>query len=622
MPNPFSFLYGWRLANDWIALTKQVKEANDIVDVIGGYVSLLPAGNKFKGLCPFHDDHHPSFCVDPQWQNFRCWSCAKKGDVLTFIQERERVNFREALELLARRAGITLEKAPDSPHNRGRALMLDVVRWAVDQYHHCLLDSPLAENARRYLGERKLTGETVRRFALGYAPLAGDWLAQRAAATGLSDEVMEQVGLLARRNEGNGHYDRFRDRVMFPIRDARGAPVAFGGRILPGSPLVERAPKYYNSADTPLFTKREHLYGLDQARQASAQAGYLAVVEGYTDVLMAHQAGIPQVVATMGTALNVSHVRHLRRFAPRVVLVYDADAGGNSGVDRALEIFAGEDVELAIATLPDGLDPCDLLVRENGPEQFRQVLASAADALDFKLNHLLAGESAAGVEGRRRAVDAVLGIIALAPEMSGQTGAVKRELMVSRIAQRLALREETVWARLDELRAARKASETARPHAAPEAEERKSPALPHERQLLQLLLAEPTLVAAAREDIRSEEIAHPGLRRLLDELYALHQAGQTPDLDALRVRIMDVPRLAQAAWDLQEVGRLTPNRPACYRELLAEFRRLRAQPRKQELHNQLQAAADHEAAVELLRQLQNQTVGVRPDVSVDASGRS
>src|SRR5262245_9793593 len=164
------------------ALIEQIKLANDIVDVVGTYVNLRPVGPTFKGLCPFHDDHRPSFDVDPRRQRYRCWSCNKFGDVITFVQEIERIDFREALELLARRAGITLRKSADSPHQRSRALMLDLVRWAAEQYHQCLLDAPPAEAARRYVGERGLTGETVRRFGLGYAPNAWDWLTQRAAA--------------------------------------------------------------------------------------------------------------------------------------------------------------------------------------------------------------------------------------------------------------------------------------------------------------------------------------------------------------------------------------------------------------------------------------------------------
>jgi DNA primase len=579
---------------------KQVKEANDIVDVVGSYLALRQAGPTFKGLCPFHDDHRPSFDVDPRRQRYRCWSCGKYGDVISFVQEHDRVSFVEALELLARRAGITLEKTAASPHSQGRALMLDVVRWAAQQFHECLLDSPLAEEARRYVAERGLTGETVRHYGLGYAPRAGEWLVRKAEGAGVDLGLLEKVGLIAPRDERAGYYDRFRDRVQFPIRDVRGQAIGFGGRILPTSPLSSRGPKYYNSSDTPLFNKSEHLYGLDQARHAAAKAGYLAVVEGYTDVLMAHQLGVGQVVATMGTALNARHVQHLRRFAPRVVLVFDADAGGQTGVDRALALFTSHDVDLAIATLPDGLDPCDLLVKE-GADAFRAVLDGAADALEFKLNQVLPREGPLSVEESRRAVDAVLGIIALAPPLTGQAGAVKAELMVSRIARRLALKEETVWARLEELRQQRReAAPAARPRPAPKAR-----AAPEERELLEVLLAEPTLVAAAMAGVQPDEVQHPDARLLLATLYQLQSEGEPPTVDGLRVRLDDAA-LVEGALKLQDIGRRHPEREAWLRRLLAHFEERRARPAKQELQNQLHAASDHAAALALLRQLQSQ----------------
>jgi DNA primase len=608
------------LADDRVAI-QQVKEANDIVDVVGSYVALRPAGPTFKGLCPFHQDHRPSFDVDPRRQRYRCWSCGKYGDVITFVQEFEHVDFREALELLARRAGITLEKRGDPQQNRGRAVMLEAVQWAAGQFHQCLLDSPLAEAARRYLGERRLTGETVRRFGLGFAPLAGDWLVQRAQAAGVSTEVLEKVGLIARRLENNGYYDRFRDRVIFPIRDARGRAVGFGGRILPSSPLSARAPKYYNSADTPLFTKSEHLYGLDQARQAAAAAGYLAVVEGYTDVLMAHQAGIPQAVATMGTALNARHVQHLRRFVPRVVLVFDADAGGDTGVDRALEVFVGQNVDLKVATLPAGLDPCDLLVQQ-GPEPFLKALTEAVDVLEFKLDRVWAAEAGQGVEGQRRAVDAVLGVIALAPEMPGREGAVKQELMVNRIAHRLTLKEETVWARLRELRARRGNNDGPAGRRAPAEAEPKARAPGRERELLEVLLADPALLPVVATEIAPEHLEHPGLRRLLTELYALQAEGGVPDLDRLRARLADNPRLADYALKMHDRDRTNPDRPARVKQLLVEFRKHRLEPEKQQLQNRLQAATDHTEAVELLRQLQNRTGGLDPGSPPVAGTRS
>jgi DNA primase len=599
------------LADDRV---KQVKEANDIVKVVEGYLELRPAGGKFKGLCPFHDDHTPSLVVDPQWQNYKCWSCGKYGDVITFVQEYERVGFAEALELLARRAGITLEKSANSVQNQGRAAMLDVIRWAAQQFHECLLDSPLADEARRYVGERGLTGETVRRYGLGYAPRSGEWLVQRAEAAGVELDVLEKVGLIAPRTERGGYYDRFRDRVQFPIRDPRGQAVGFGGRILPTSPLSSRGPKYYNSTTTPLFNKSEYLYGLDHARQAAAKAGYLAVVEGYTDVLMAHQMGVGQVVATMGTALNARHVQRMKHFAPRVVLVFDADAGGDTGVDRALEIFASHDVDLAIATLPEGLDPCDLLVRQ-GADAFRLVLEQAVDPLEFKLNQVLPRGGSRNVEEARRAVDAVLGIIALAPSLPGLPGMhnprVKEQLMVNHIAQRLGLKEETVWARLKELRGRRAGSVSDRsgaadPSRSEETEPRTAKAAPLERELLEVLLAEPALVAQAAAAVRPEEIAHPGLRGLLEGLYDLLKAGEPPTLDLLRSRLDNVP-LAAKALKLQETGRMNADRQAWLRRLLASFQERRLRPVKQELHTQLNAAAgDTATALELLRHLQNQ----------------
>jgi len=605
---------GWPLSDDRV---KQVKAANDIVDVVGTYLTLRPAGGTFKGLCPFHDDHRPSFDVDPRRQRFRCWSCGKHGDVLSFVQEFERVSFVEALQLLARRAGIDLEDTPQATANaRNRAALLDVMRWASRQFHDCLFESPLAERARTYLAERGLLAETSRAWGLGYAPVDGQWLVRRAEQAGVSSELLETVGLIAARTEQAGYYDRFRDRILFPIRDVRGQVVGFGGRILPDSPLASRVPKYYNSCDTPLFCKSEQLYGIDVARQAGEKAGYLAVVEGYTDVLMAHQLGICQVVATMGTALNDRHVKQLRRFVPRVVLVFDADAGGDQGVDRALELFVSHELELAVATLPLNLDPCDLLL-EQGAEAFRRVLSGAVDALEFKLTSLLARQDTNTVEGRRQVVDAVLRVISRAPALPGQTGAVKMELMIERIAQRLAMQPRTVWARWVEMRhEQQKTASSLRIRPSVEEPARSAPAAPQERRLLELLLAEPTLVAQAMSRCSVEDISHPGVRRLVASLFALSQQGLPPTLDQLRLTL-DSPALLSKAFELQEAGLARSDRGRELEDLLTWFRLRREKSVKEQLHGQLRAADNERSALELLRRLQNQTVESAP---VSASG--
>ena len=599
------------MSEDRDALKQQIKEANDIVDVVGERINLRQAGPSSKGLCPFHDDKHPSLDVDPRRQRYRCWACGKHGDVFSFIQEYDKVSFPEAMELLARRAGISLEKIQKSPQGPSRAGMLDVMKWAAEHFQQCLLDSPQAENARRYLGERKLAGDTVRKFGLGFAPDSWEWLVQQAANSGKSADLLETVGLIAKRDGGRGYYDRFRDRIIFPIRDILGRIVGFGGRVLPSSPSADKGPKYYNSAETPLFSKSDQLYGIDMARQPATKTGYLAIVEGYTDVLMAHQHGIGQVVATMGTALNARHIKALRNVASRVVLVYDADAGGEGGVDRALELFVSNELDLRIATLPEGLDPCDLLATQ-GPEPFRLALEKAVDVFEYKLQRVWAKHAAGGMEGQRQAAEEVLAVLALTP---GERS-MKLEMMVNRIAQRLLIKEETVWKRLRELRmkapspgmsAANPGGSAFTPGSSPRGrgeEESSGPAPVHERELVELLLAEPTLVARAAIEVPLLEVEHPRSRKVIEALYRLHASGQPADLDHLR-EPLDNETLWSQLHLLQERGEDHPDRASMFQTVVERFRERRWARRKQAIMNQLQNGVDEATRLTLLRELAN-----------------
>ncbi len=604
--------------DDRAALKQQVKEANDIVAVVGKRLNLRPAGPTFKGLCPFHEDSRPSFDVDPRRQRYRCWACGKHGDVFNFVQEYDKVSFPEALELLARDAGISLEKIQKNPQGPSRAGMLDVMKWAADLFQQCLLESPQAEAARKYLGERKLVGDTVRKFGLGFAPSGGEWLVRESANAGKPAEMLESVGLIAKRDQGRGYYDRFRDRVMFPIRDIQGRIVGFGGRILPSSVVsADRPPpKYYNSAETSLFSKSDQLYGIDLARQAANKAGYLAIVEGYTDVMMAHQHGIGQVVATMGTALNARHVKKLKGVVSRVVLVFDADAGGEGGVDRALEVFVAHDLDLRIATLPEGLDPCDLLAAQ-GPEPFRLALERAVDVFEHKLQRVWAKHASSGLDGRRLAAEEMLAILALSPAERS----VKLELMVNRIAHRLQIKEETVWSRLKELRGVRKNAEAREPAQgalipdstpkgrgedlpAQPTETQSAKAAPHERELVELLLAEPALLSRAAIEVPSDEMEHPGLRKVIEALYRLHALGQPADLDHLH-GFVDNERLWTKVLEFHERGLDYADRPWVFQKVLERFAERRLLRRRQALLNQLQDAADEASKLEILRQLRD-----------------
>jgi DNA primase len=379
---------------------------------------------------------------------------------------------------------------------------------------------------------------------------------------------------------------------MFPIRDLQGRTVGFGGRVLPDSPMAERGPKYYNSAETPLFSKSEQLYGIDQARQAATKAGYLAVVEGYTDVIMAHQHGIANVVSTMGTALNARHVRKLRGLVSCVVLVFDADAGGDTGVDRALEVFVTNDLDLRVATLPEGLDPCDLLVKE-GADAFRRVLEKAVDVFSFKLQRVWEKEAQQGLDGKNRAVEQMLTLLASAPERQ----ALKVEMMVRQIASKLGLmrefQEETLWAQLKKRRADRQPVERVPAPASPEPEQRSAPAEPHEKRLLEVLLAHPALVAQARALLGPGELEHPGLRQLLEGLYELSAQGLQPDLDHLQERLHN-ERLLGAAQQLQDRGFDYVDGAAELRDVLKRF----YQRRKDRLKQAIRAALAADDAVQ------------------------
>jgi DNA primase len=589
---------------------KMVKEASDIVDVVGSYISLRPAGQQtFKGLCPFHDDHRPSFDVDPKRGRYRCWSCGKYGDVITFVQEYEKVEFAEALEILAKRAGINLEKKENLVQNRLRGSMLDSVRWASDQYHQCLQESPLAAEARSYLSSRGLEDEIIRQFGLGFAPRRGDWLLELAHNDGVDVGMLEQVGLIGRKTDKPGLYDRFRDRIMFPIRNVLGNTVGFGGRIMPSSPFVDKAPKYYNSSDSPLFSKSEQLYGIDQARNSIAKAGYLAVVEGYTDVMMAHQMGVGNIVATMGTAINARHLRQLRRWTSKVVLVFDADAGGEQGVDRALELFVTNDMDLAIATLPEGLDPCDMLLND-GPEAFQEVLKGAVDALEFKLSSILAeiSRDGASVETKRKATDSILSVLARIPVESSPSSQLKMQLMLGRIGKRLGLSDETLKNRVNELRPKTESRKVDTNIINTTEESRRAKPVPEEKELVEVLLANPDLVFRAKQDLSIDDLNHPGLRQIVSILFDLLDEKRTPDLDAVRARMGDSP-IGSRLLDLADQGRRNPEPVTWYGNILERFNERKVKPVVRVLQDQLHAANDHETAMELLRKLQSRSVG-------------
>ncbi|HEX5366851.1 MAG TPA: DNA primase [Acidimicrobiales bacterium] len=389
-----------------------VRAASDIVQVVTEYTPLRRVGRQWSGLCPFHTERTPSFSVNATENVFYCFGCQAKGDVIDFVMQKEALDFPGAVERLAARAGVSLRYTDraEGESRRRRARYTAAMARAVDWYHERLLSGRDAGAARRYLRDRGLDGDVVRDFRLGWAPEGWDELTR---ALGLDDDLAAGTGL-ARRNSRGRLNDHFRARIMFPINDDRGEPIGFGGRVLPGGEGPGNRGKYKNTAETPLYSKSRVLYGLDRARAAVVSAGTAVICEGYTDVIAFHRAGVPLAVATCGTALTDDHVRLLTRFAAnRLVLAFDADSAGQAAADRFYRWEREHDVEVRVADLPAGQDPADVAVAD--PRRLVAAVEEAAPFLRFRLDRVLAAADLGTNEGRVRAAERALELVAEHP---------------------------------------------------------------------------------------------------------------------------------------------------------------------------------------------------------------
>ena len=361
---------------------RRVREQTDIVQIINQHTQLRHVGTRWQGLCPFHDENTPSFSVNYELGVYYCFGCRASGDAITFVREKENLDFAEAVEHLAARANISLRYTDQNENeNRGRRReLLDLVGKAVDFYHDCLLNRPEARPARDYLKLRGYNSEIAKRFSLGWAPAEWDELSKHLKVS--ADDLKDAgLGGLSRRGE---QYDFFRDRVMFPIFNEKGEPIGFGGRQLPDG----EGPKYKNTSDAAkIYSKSQVLYGLNWAKTEAGRLSEIVVCEGYTDVIGAHLAGVERAVATCGTALTEDHAQKLKRFAPRVVLAFDADNAGQNAAERVYGWEEKFGLQFAIANLPDGLDPGELS-RED-PAALRQSIEEAKPFLQFLIDREL-----------------------------------------------------------------------------------------------------------------------------------------------------------------------------------------------------------------------------------------
>jgi len=445
---------------------ERVKQAADIVEVISAHTDLRRAGARWTGLCPFHEERTPSFSVEPQEKLYHCFGCGVGGDVIKFVEEKEGLGFAEAVELLADRYGVEIEREQEDPRAEARRQQRRRLEQLLERtsayYANFLWESQEGAKAREYLAERGLGEEVLRAFGVGYAPSAWDKILVRGQQAGFSPAELHGVGLVQRNQQGR-EYDRFRSRIMFPIRDRRGRTLGFGGRAM----RSDQGAKYVNTAETDFFHKSQMLYGVDLAKAAIARTARAVVVEGYTDVLALHQAGVEEVVGVMGTAITGEQVATLSGMVEEVVLALDADSAGQEAMLRAQRVAAGRRMRLRVAAMPAGIDPAEMMAESGGAERFRALVDSAQELTAFQVGLVLDRTDVGSPVERDRALAEV------APVLAGMGESASRDDLVRRVAERLDLEPAMVMGRVVAATPAsggvddRAPSATARPDSAP-----------------------------------------------------------------------------------------------------------------------------------------------------------
>ena len=497
---------------------RDIRERCDIVEVISSYLPLRRSGANYLGLCPFHQEKSPSFNVNAPRQIFHCFGCGVGGNVFTFLMRMEGLTFPEAVKRLGEKVGVTVEETPVTPADRQRRdqreRLVKINEAACVFYHRLLLEDAAGAPARRYLRQRGYEAETVRAFRLGFAPDQWEALIQHLSSQGFTAAEMQAAGLVRAGRDGRGDRDLFHSRLLFPILDAEGKVVAFGGRVLDNG-----TPKYLNSPETPLYHKGRILYGLYQGRDAIRQARTVLVVEGYFDLLALHRAGIANAVAACGTALTADHARLLKRYAETATLVFDADPAGRQATFRAMDALLPEGLTVNGVGLASGEDP-DSFLAAAGPDAFRACLAEARPALELFIDEQLQ-QHGDGVEGRARAAEEVLARIRRLPSD------LQRNLYLKQLAVRTGLDETLLQNKGRGALPARPAAPLPAPAPTPRAQP--DAVLRTQTFLLRLMLASDR----ARRRVRSEGVevlfSSPLHRTIASHLLAVETAdGELP----------------------------------------------------------------------------------------------
>jgi DNA primase len=521
----------------------EVRSASDIVDVISSYVRLKKRGKNFIGLCPFHQEKTPSFNVSPEKQMYYCFGCGDGGNVITFVTQFEKVSFIEAVRTLAERAGIALpsEDSQSSAEATESEKLYEVCRKAGLIFYDNLTSTVEGKLALEYFHHRGFTDETIRKFGLGYSMHSWDDLIRKMEKEGIGIDLLDKAGLVVRKEDGSGQYDRFRGRAMFPIFSPSGRTIAFGARKMrEDDPLG----KYINSPETPVFNKSRNLYGIYQAKDAIREKEFAILVEGYADLISVYQAGIQNIVASSGTALTEEQIQLVSRYAKNLTLVYDGDSAGSNATIRGVDLVIEQGLDVKVAELPEGDDP-DTFVKKHGGAAFQQLLDGASSFLDFKARKFQSEGLLNSPEGQTRVVRSMV------ETLGKMKDELKRSFYVKSIAEKYGIYESVLYRELEKIlgQGRTRAQYAERKVAAPALDETKvekesAPApteLPAaERDLLMLMLEHGNeMVGYVLSQIEKERFAHPDAQRLLELILQHAERGDAWDAQSLAGEVED-----------------------------------------------------------------------------------
>jgi DNA primase len=502
----------------------EIQGTLNISDVVSDYVPLKQTGKNLIGLCPFHHEKTPSFTVNVEKQIYKCFGCGEGGTIFNFLMKQEGITFPEAVKVLADKANIRINDFNTREGHKGTSVLYEANEQATSFFSEMLLKTNEGKGSRDYLSSRLINDDSIRKFRLGYSPNRWNSMVNKSKDWNISTQVLENAGLILKR-QASGFYDRFRNRLMFPIFDFQNRPVGFGARVLDNS-----LPKYLNSPETPIFNKSKSFYGINLAKNSIIKNRKILLMEGYTDVIMAHQCGIDWSIAILGTALTREHVRLLRRYCDKAILVFDADTAGQKSSERNLDIFIEEDFDVSVVLLPENYDPYDFLVKK-GAKEFLEQVEKAYDFFSFKIKLSESKWDMSSVSGKASAIDDILSTAVKIPNI------LKRELTIKRIAEEMSIEESDLRKHLKKDQPGRnqlynKKSDTLN-------KPKTNAVQTIERTLLGIMISRNDLIKKVESDIGFDSFSNEKLRNIavkMSEIYS--QKGQVklsdifPMLDA------------------------------------------------------------------------------------------